>query len=364
MLGALRTLRVLRLLVARWLHRVGALMFALYLALPAVGNLVVLLGFWVLAFAIVGLSLFQGAEIGDWYPDGEGLGDKLNFSTLASAIATLGVLLRLEGWTTLWADLVRAPYPAGDKPPEWLASAYFAIFIISSVYAMLSVFIALLLDSLETLNAAVGNKVDPRDISRLGRRWADLDPEGDQMLPADRLGVLLRRLGQPFVERHEVSSLQRLSALLVTLDLAVYSNDDSADMSRLLLPPDAEVAYAEVAYALAQRAVFGAQPERYALQPALQRQVLSHIPKAFPILRELPAKRTFTSELSVARAIARKAFDPSHLASAGQVGSDTDTDGSDSDDPFSEEMQTDEGFGLRKKSAPSGNGGSFRYIAV
>jgi hypothetical protein len=362
LLGAVRSLRFFRLLTTSWLHTVGAIVHALYVSLPAVGNLVVLIFFWIIAFDFIGVSLFSGAVIDDWYPDGEGLSEDLNFSGLFSGFVTLCVIMRFEGWSALHADLLRGKYePSQSRPPTWTVYAFFVVYLVTAVYMMLSVFIALLLDTLEHLNAASGNTVDQRAIRKLAERWSELDPAGDQMIDSEQLGALLRSLGPPFVTRAEVSTVKRLMRLLMHLDLPVYLPEDlspSGVPSKLILAEEAEVTYLEVAYALAKRAVLAEEPELYELEPQLERTVLSKLPKAFPIVRYLSNNRTFTSEVAVARAIARVAFDPACGLQSSQF------DAADDDDSenglFSESVQDDTDLGLRKPKRD----GSIRMVAI
>lgn len=364
LLGACRSLRMFRLLAVRWLHTVGAIAAALLASLPSVANLVVLLFFWVVAFDFVGVSLFGGAQIGDWYPDGEGLSDELNFRGLSSGLVTLCVLLRFEGWTALWADLLVATHEGRFRvqpPPVWTVYAFFLVYLVTAVYMMLSVFIALLLDTLESLNAAAANRVDPRALAHLVHRWSELDPEADQMMSPVHLGVLLRVLGPPFVERSEVSTVLRLMELLMHLDLPVYLLEPGSVHSRLILPErGAEVTYIEVAHALVKRAVWAGQEGACDLDPQLNRIVMAKLPKAYPIVRELPNQRTFTREVAIARAIAQAAFDPAQRVLAANLDPHGDDE---SDDGFNlfEHDDEDDDLGLRHRADDDGE---LRYIAV
>jgi hypothetical protein len=225
---------------------------------------------------------------------------------------------------------------------------------------MLSVFIALLLDTLEQLNASTGNTVDQRALRRLRDRWSELDPAGDEMIDIAQLGALLRSLGEPFVGPEDVSTAASLTRLLVELELPVYLPESKPGVRvprRALLPEGAEVTFIEVAHSLAKHAVTGGDPsqfEHYELNPQLERIVMSRLPKAFPIVRYLSNNRTFTSEAPVARAIAQVAFRAtrSDLVEGSEDGSE--------DDFFSEGPHDDVDLGLAKPV----RGGSIRQVAT
>ncbi|KAJ1626821.1 hypothetical protein T492DRAFT_1146624 [Pavlovales sp. CCMP2436] len=362
LLGAVRALRFFRLLTVGWFHLVGAMINALLVALPAVANLVVLIFFWVIAFDFIGVSLFQGAIIADSYPDGDGLSDDFNFATLGKGFLVLCVLLRFEGWAALCADLLTCEYTTA-RPPAWTIYVFFVVYLVTAVYMMLSVFIALLLDTLEQLNATTGNTVDQRALRRLRDRWSELDPAGDEMIDIAQLGALLRSLGEPFVEAADVSTAASLTRLLVELELPVYlpERKQAGAQGKALLPEGAEVTYIEVAHALAKRAVTGGDPSQfthYELDPALERIVMSRLPKAYPIVRHLSNNRTFTCEVAVARAIAAGAFDPRRSSRSDLVeGSD---DGSDDDFFISEGPHDDLDLGVARPARD----GSIRQIRI
>lgn len=355
LLGAARTFRSFRLLQLNWLDTVSGIMHALFVSLPAVANLVVLIVFVVIAFDFIGVSLFGGAVIADAYPDGDGLSDDLNFSNLGNGFLTLCVLMRFEGWTALWADLMRAEY-TDIAPPKWTVYAFFMIFLVFAVYMMLSVFIALLLDTLEQLNAASGNTVDQRAIRKFAERWSELDPSGDQMIDSAQLGALLRGLGPPFVSGSEVADVQSLTKLLMHLDLPVYVSEGALNAQNEVISKQAEVTYLEVVYALAKRAVFADEPELYELEPHVERMVLSKLPKAFPIVRYLSSNRKFTSEFAVAHAIAQVGFDPLLSIRPADLDDDDDHDAG----LFSNSDDDDINLGMRRPA----RAGSMRFVAV
>lgn len=350
LLGAVRALRFFTLLTIKPLHTVGAILRALRLSLPAVGGLVALLVCWVLAADFVAVSLFSGAVVADWYPDGEGLSAELSFGALGVGFRTLCVLLRFEGWTGLWADLLKAQYePPSAAPPAWAVSCFFVVYLVTAVFMLLSVFVALLLDALEQLNATTGITIDQHALRGLCEEWSRLDPAGDQMLGIAKLGALLRSLGKPFVSEREVSSPAQLAKLLMHLDLPVYlpahtrASAGAAVVrgeSASALLDDAEVVYIEMARALAQRAVFADTPNDYALEPQLERLLLATLPKRFPIVRSLPAERLYTHDFGVARAIALASFDQAEIMLRRAS--------SDDDGFFLEGGHDDVDFGLRQ----------------
>ncbi|WP_222708354.1 ion transporter [Alkalisalibacterium limincola] len=129
-LRALRVLRILRL--ASMMPRMRFVVEALLHAIPGLGAIGALLGLIFYVFAVVATSLF-GASFPDW------------FGTLGKSLYTLFQVMTLESWSMGIARPVIAEYP-------W-AWAFFIPFILSATFTMLNLFIAVIVNTMQTLDA-------------------------------------------------------------------------------------------------------------------------------------------------------------------------------------------------------------------
>jgi voltage-gated sodium channel len=125
-LRALRVLRVLRLitLVPSMKRVVGGLLSAL----PGLGSVTAIIGIIFYVAAVIATGLF-GADFPQW------------FGTLGASAFTLFQVMTLEGWAM---DIVR---PVMEVFP--LAWVFFLIFILSSTFTLLNLFIAVIVNAIQ-----------------------------------------------------------------------------------------------------------------------------------------------------------------------------------------------------------------------
>lgn len=125
-LRALRVLRVLRLitLVPSMKRVVGGLLSAL----PGLGSVTAIIGIIFYVAAVIATKLF-GTDFPQW------------FGTLAESAFTLFQIMTLEGWAM---DIVR---PVMEVFP--LAWIFFLIFILSSTFTLLNLFIAVIVNAIQ-----------------------------------------------------------------------------------------------------------------------------------------------------------------------------------------------------------------------
>ena len=129
-LRALRVLRVLRIIsgVPRLRRVVGALLHAV----PGIGAIGLLLGLVFYVFAVIATKLF-GGEFPQW------------FGTIGESMYSLFQIMTLESWSM---GIVR---PVMEQFPQ--AWAFFVPFIIVSSFTVLNLFIAIIVDSMQTMHA-------------------------------------------------------------------------------------------------------------------------------------------------------------------------------------------------------------------
>lgn len=140
----LRVLRIvsvfpeLRLIVGTMLRSLGSM-----------GSVVVLLALVVYVYAVLGFHLFGTIDPAHW-------GD------LGLAVRTLFEVLTLEGWLELQAAVLPA------VPGAWL---YFASYVLLAVFIVVNLFIAVVLNNLETVKAEhAADALDRSDDAELLRR--------------------------------------------------------------------------------------------------------------------------------------------------------------------------------------------------
>lgn len=130
-LRALRVLRVLRLITV--LPRLKMIVQALLSSLPGLGMIMMLQGLIFYVGAVISTKLFA-ADFPDW------------FGTLGASLYTLFQVMTLESWSM---GIVR---PVMDKFP--LAWAFFVPFILIATFTMLNLFIAVIVNAMQTLHEA------------------------------------------------------------------------------------------------------------------------------------------------------------------------------------------------------------------
>lgn len=135
-LRALRVLRVLRLVSA--VPRLRRVVAALLRAVPGVAAVSSLLVLVFYVFAVIATNLF-GSEFPDW------------FGTIGASMFSLFQIMTLESWSM---GIVR---PVMDVFP-W-AWAVFVSFIILSSFTVLNLFIAIIIDSMQSLHADEQDRV-------------------------------------------------------------------------------------------------------------------------------------------------------------------------------------------------------------
>jgi len=128
-LRALRVLRALRLISA--VPRMRRVVEALLHAVPGIGAIGALLILIFYVFAVIATKLF-GGEFPQW------------FATIGESMYSLFQIMTLESWSMGIVRPVMAEFP--------YAWAFFVPFIIASSFTVLNLFIAIIVDSMQTLH--------------------------------------------------------------------------------------------------------------------------------------------------------------------------------------------------------------------
>lgn len=125
-----RLARVLR--VARLVSRVPELRLiigTMLRSIPSMGHVVMLLGLLLYVYGVVGSHLFGQVDPAHW-------------GNLGRAVRSLFVIITLEGWL----EIMRASEAVG----AWVL-AYYASFIVIAVFVVMNLFIAVVINNLETV---------------------------------------------------------------------------------------------------------------------------------------------------------------------------------------------------------------------
>lgn len=130
-LRMLRAFRMLRFISA--VPKLRRVVSALFRALPSASMVIVLLALLAYIFAVIATKLF-----GDAFPE--------LFGTIARSMATFIQLVTLDSWFSGITRPVTEVFP-------WAAWVVFAPFVIVSGYLVLNLFVAIMIDSMQTRRA-------------------------------------------------------------------------------------------------------------------------------------------------------------------------------------------------------------------
>ncbi len=156
-----RLARILR--VARLVSRLPELRLiigTMLRSIPSMGHVVMLLGLLLYVYGVIGSHLFGQADPAHW-------------GNLGRAVRSLFVIITLEGWV----EIMRASETVG----AWVW-AYYASFIVFAVFVVMNLFIAVVINNLETvrredsLEGASGPATDPvaEEVKRLRTQIEEL----------------------------------------------------------------------------------------------------------------------------------------------------------------------------------------------
>jgi voltage-gated sodium channel len=109
-------------------------------SIPSMGHVIMLLGLLLYVYAILGFHLFHEHDPERW-------------GTLGTALLTLFQMLTLEGWVEIQESALQA------YPWAWI---YFASFVLVAVFVVVNLFIAVVINSLETVKLEQQEDADRR----------------------------------------------------------------------------------------------------------------------------------------------------------------------------------------------------------
>jgi voltage-gated sodium channel len=107
-------------------------------SIPSLAHVLLLLFLILYVYAILGHRLFSATAPEDW-------------GTLGAALLTLFQVLTLEGWVELQGQVMKV------HPWAWV---YFLSFVVVAVFVVVNLFIALVINNLESAKAAIGRHAE------------------------------------------------------------------------------------------------------------------------------------------------------------------------------------------------------------
>lgn len=147
--GVARVVRVLRVLrVVRMVAELRLIVGTMLRSIRSLAYVSLLVGLLLYIYAVVGVTAFASIDPARW-------------GSLPAALLTLFQVLTLEGWIDTQARVSGQP----------LAPVFFVTFIITAVFVMVNLFIAVVVNNLDTVRRTDGRRPRSGAIVRLRKRW-------------------------------------------------------------------------------------------------------------------------------------------------------------------------------------------------
>ena len=200
-LRVLRIFRVARLLrLVRRAKGIRLLLATLVSSLPSLCNVGSLLLLLLFVFAVLGVSLFSELTI-----EGRFITKNANFRTFSQACLLLFRCVTGESWNGIMHDAMiteeanpnRCSNEAGTCGSPLPALVYFIFFTLIGSFVMLNLVIAVILENFSGLSSEDDQVVPDSLLEEFVEQWARLDPDGDGLIPSQKLTTLLRRVVEP-----------------------------------------------------------------------------------------------------------------------------------------------------------------------
>lgn len=257
------------------------MMRTIVFASPSIANITTGIFLFQSAYAQFGMA-FLGTLVYD--DNGAGLSRHANFETAFRAFSTLVRMSTGDSWSALLADAVHNPHVPGIVPPMPATVYFFFIFYMAFMqWVLISIFVAIILEYFNDLNAEEGTAITFEDVESFQRKWLEFDVNSTSYIKTVDLGLLLYACKPPLVgvyapkedggffnDTHELvrPTVNQLEQLLVELDVPEH---------------DGYVHFLEVILALLQR-LTGVINEEQIMSKLLQLH-----PGYVPSIKKMPA---------------------------------------------------------------------------
>lgn len=275
--GIFRIFRVARIFrLIKSLKGLRILFQTVLIALPSVVNVGAILLLTMFIFAVMGMNLFAHVK---WQ---ENLNRHANFWDFGTSMTTLFRCFTGESYNAIMHDArVQEPYCSKTewtdadgivRPPNCgqfvMSPFFFCMYFLISNYILLNLLVAIIIDSLVMVTNMNSGAVKPEDVEEFKAGWALLDPDGDHMIPIDKVCSLIISVRWPLGLRNAPGS-RRMNAQ------AIRKAAEKVMMQLDIRNYDGEVNFHETIVALMDRALGGVKFHKGA--DKARRQVESHV---------------------------------------------------------------------------------------
>lgn len=231
---AFRIARVFRLI--RQFKGLRKMIETLMISLPSLANIAGLLALMITIFSVLGVTFFYNVRP-DQDPYGR-LGEHCNYVSFDRALWTLHRQTTGEAWNGIMSySRSDDPYRACDKcyggylgdgcGGAALSIVYHVLWQVFGTYVLMQLFTAVILENFSEMahdDTAAGRTLSTEALNQFVEAWTDLDPDGREELPVDKLPELLTRLPPPLGVKEK--SQVRTSMLQLMKDLAIPIRND------------------------------------------------------------------------------------------------------------------------------------------
>ncbi|XP_078484779.1 sodium channel protein 1 brain-like [Ciona intestinalis] len=200
LLRIVRVFRVFRVLrVVRAARGIRRLILTLMISIPALFNIAVLLGVFIIIFAILGMTMFMNVKLNG------ALNDQVNFQTFGNSLMVLFRLVTSAGWNDVMDPLMntRDCIPLTDNNPgncgdPVAAVLYFVFYIFIIFLVIVNMYIAIILENFDEIFQQDECGVSQGDFETFYMVWGRYDPRATQFVTLTELSNLLHDLHPPF----------------------------------------------------------------------------------------------------------------------------------------------------------------------
>eukprot|EP00759_Apiculatamorpha_spiralis_P042382 PhF_6_TR40478/c0_g2_i1/m.60519 len=197
-LSALRIIRVLRILrMVKSAQSIHSLLKTLILSLPSLGNIAGIVALIFFIFAVIGMNAFGTIHRDEFSYE---LNRNANFETFRNSFLLLIRVVTGDGWTGMlydcrMTDTQRCSDKLSSCGSKWGAVLYFDALIVMCMYMLLNLFIAVIMDSFETI-VTLEVPITDEDVELFYKTWHHYDRNMDYKMHADDLVAFLQELGE------------------------------------------------------------------------------------------------------------------------------------------------------------------------
>ena len=194
-LMAVRALRIVRLM--RVSKGLAGMMRTMVYASPAIFNILLVLIIFTFFYSQLGMTIL-GTLI--YERNAVGFSRHANFETLTGTISSLLRLSTGDAWSAMMQDAVWNPHVSTvDPPPIALVYVYLITYVAMTIWVLVSITVAVILDNFNETHAEDGLSIGFSDIEVFARKWIEFDTQNTHWIDTLDLGLLLSTLGTPLV---------------------------------------------------------------------------------------------------------------------------------------------------------------------